>query len=51
MALAATCTLILPAVAMEPAMEDAIRHGAMAKICYRVIDDDGCPVSNAVAHV
>ena len=51
MALAATCTLILPAVAMEPAMEDAIRHGAIAKICYRVIDDDGCPVSNAVAHV
>ena len=43
--------LVLQVVAMEPAMEDAIRHGAMAKICYRVIDDDGCPVSNAVAHV
>ena len=43
--------LVLQVVAMEPAMEDAIRHGAMAKICYRVIDDEGCPVSNAVAHV
>ena len=51
MALAALCLFVLPVAAMEPAMEDAIRHGAMAKVCYRVIDDDGCPVSNAVAHV
>ena len=51
MALAVLSTLVLPVAAMELAMEDAIRHGAMAKICYRVIDDDGSPVSNAVAHV
>ena len=49
--LVALCPLALTVAAMEPAMEDAIRHGAMAKICYRVIDDEGCPISNAVAHV
>ena len=43
--------LVLQVVAMEPAMEDAIRHGAMARISYRVIDEEGAPVSNAVAHV
>lgn len=51
MALLMLCSLVLPAVAMDRAMEDAIRHGAMAKISYRVIDDEGCPISNAVAHV
>ena len=51
MALGTLCMFVLPVVAMEPAMEDAIRHGAMAKICYRVIDDEGDPVSDAVAHV
>ena len=51
LAFAALSRLVLHVVAMEPAMEDAIRHGAMAKISYRVIDDEGCPVSNAVAHV
>lgn len=40
-----------PVVAMDSAMEDAIRHGAMARICYRVVDDEGNPVSNAIAHV
>ena len=51
LAFAALSRLVLHVVAMEPAMEDAIRHGAMAKISYRVIDDEGCPISNAVAHV
>ena len=51
MTFAVLSLLVLPVVAMESAMEDAIRHGAMAKICYRIIDDEGCPVSNAVAHV
>ena len=32
MAFAALCPLALTVVAMEPAMEDAIRHGAMARI-------------------
>ena len=35
----------------DQAMKDAIRNGAIAKICYRVVDDEGEPVSNAVAHV
>lgn len=51
MAFAMLSPLVLQVAAMEPAMEDAIRHGAMAKICYCVIDDEGCPVCNAVAHV
>ena len=50
-ALVSLCPFVLPVAAMDPAMEDAIRHGAMARISYRVIDEEGAPVSNAVAHV
>ena len=50
-ALVALCAFVLPVAAMDSLMENAIRHGAMAKIRYRVVDDDGTPVGNVVAHV
>lgn len=31
--------------------EESIRNGAEAKYVYRVVDDEGAPVSNATAHV
>lgn len=49
--LVALCAFALSVAAMDSLMENAIRHGAMAKIRYRVIDDEGAPVSNVVAHV
>ena len=49
--LVALCTFVLSVAAMDSLMENAIRHGAMAKIRYRVVDDEGAPVSNVVAHV
>ena len=35
----------------EAAFAQLIRNGAIAKYVYRVVDDDGAPVSNATAHV
>ena len=49
--LAAFCSFVTLASPIDEAMKEAIRHGAMARICYRVIDDEGVPVSNATAHV
>ena len=49
--LATFCSFVTLAFPIDEAMKEAIRHGAMARICYRVIDDEGVPVSNATAHV
>lgn len=35
----------------ESAFAQLIRNGAVAKYVYRVVDDEGVPVSNATAHV
>ena len=35
----------------ESAFAQLIRNGALAKYVYRVVDDEGLPVSNATAHI
>lgn len=35
----------------EDAFKQLIRNGAVAKYVYRVVDDEGLPVSNATAHI
>lgn len=47
----ASCALAIASLPFDGKMEDAIRYGAMAKVVYRVVDDEFVPVSNAIAHV
>lgn len=49
----ALCTTALPCRSemATTAYRQAIRHGAEAKYVYRIIDDEGHPVSDAWAHV
>ena len=36
--------------AMKSEVQDATRKGAKAKILYRVVDDEGTPITNAIVH-
>lgn len=50
-ALMVCALIVLVGFTMTPEVESAIRNGAVGKYVYRVVDDEGCPVANASAHV
>lgn len=50
-ALVITLPILCLAEYDESAFAQLIRNGAIAKYVYRVVDDEGAPVSNATAHV
>lgn len=46
------CVVAINVFARKPDVAElAIREGALGKYIYRVVDDEGCAVSNAQAHV